>query len=155
MPPPRGRPVDATACVDASFGQNKKTRRSHSGHLIFVNRAPIIWFSKKQTTIETSAFSAEFIALKSCVEAITCLRFKLRMFGMPIRENAATHVLCDNESVVKNAALLESTLNKKHNSNACHFVRWQVAAGTVSLAWIESHNNLADAFTKHLSAQTR
>ena len=56
-----------TAFVDASFAQNKKTRKSHTGFLIFVNRAPIIWFSKRQSTVETSAFSAEFIALKACL----------------------------------------------------------------------------------------
>ena len=46
MPRPRGQSVSMTAFVDASFAQNKKTRKSHTGFLIFVNRALIIWFSK-------------------------------------------------------------------------------------------------------------
>ena len=46
-PIPRGLPVYKTAFVDASFAQNKKTRKSHTGFIIFVNRAPIIWFSKR------------------------------------------------------------------------------------------------------------
>ena len=76
MPRPRGRSVNMTAFVDASFAQNKKTRKSHTGFLIFVNRAPIIWFSKRQSTVETSSFSAEFIALKACLQSIEGLRFK-------------------------------------------------------------------------------
>ena len=41
MPIPSGVGVSITAFVDASFAQNKKTRKSHSGFIIFVNRAPI------------------------------------------------------------------------------------------------------------------
>ena len=45
-PKPRGRCVQITAYVDASHAANKLTRWSHTGFIIFVNRAPIIWFSK-------------------------------------------------------------------------------------------------------------
>ena len=65
MPKPRGWSVATTAFVDTSFATNKKTRISHSGFLLFVNRAPIAWFSKRQSTVETSTFSAEFMAMKS------------------------------------------------------------------------------------------
>ena len=47
MPTPRGRSVTMTAFVDASHAANKVTRRSHSGYIIFVNRAPILWYSKR------------------------------------------------------------------------------------------------------------
>ena len=42
MPRPRGRPVKITAFVDASHAGDKRTRRSITGYIIFVNRAPII-----------------------------------------------------------------------------------------------------------------
>ena len=58
MPPPRGRPVVVTAFVDASHAANQKTRRSHTGYLIFINRAPILWYSKRQNTVEASTFSS-------------------------------------------------------------------------------------------------
>mmetsp|Transcript_2051 Transcript_2051/g.2905 ORF Transcript_2051/g.2905 Transcript_2051/m.2905 type:complete len:179 (-) Transcript_2051:552-1088(-) len=89
---PKGKPVVTKAFVDASFGSNKVTRRLHTGFIIFVNRAPIKWFSRKQPTIESSAFSAEYIALKTCVEEIEHIRYKLRMFGVPILEDEATNV---------------------------------------------------------------
>ena len=153
MPRPRGRPVSSTAFVDASFAANKKTRKSHSGFIIFVNRAPIEWFSKRQSTVETSTFSAEFIAMKSCLMAIESLRFKLRIFGIPFE--GPTHVYCDNERVVLNSSKVESTLDKKHNSVAYHYIRNAVAANVISVAWIEGKENLADAFTKRLAAPTR
>lgn len=153
MPMPRGRSVTTTAFVDASHAANKVTRRSHSGFIIFVNRAPIIWYSKRQATVESSTFSAEFIAMKACVEAVQALRFKLRMFGVAVDE--PTKILCDNESVVKNSTHLESSLNKKHNSIAYHYVRWCVAATVITIGWVNTHENIADAMTKRLPVATR
>jgi len=46
-------------------------------------------------------------------------------------------------------------LNKKHSSIAYHAVRWSVAAGVLRVGWVNTHENIADAFTKRLSAQKR
>ena len=153
MPKPRGRMVRITSFVDASHAANKVTRRSHTGFLIFVNRAPIIWYSKKQSTVESSTFSSEFIAMKTCMEHIVSLRFKLRMFGIPI--DGPADVLCDNLSVVKNSSKIESTLNKKHSQIAYHAVRWSVAANVLRVGWIDGKKNLADAMTKRLPVVKR
>ena len=91
--------------------------------------------------------------MKSCVNAIESLRFKLRMFGVLI--NGPAHVFCDNEGVVNNSSKVESTLNKKHNSVAYHYVRNAVASSIITVAWVSSHDNLADAFTKRLTEVTR
>ncbi|KAI2500081.1 Reverse transcriptase (RNA-dependent DNA polymerase) [Fragilaria crotonensis] len=155
MPRPRGRNVITVAYVDASHAANKQTRRSHTGYVIFINRAPIIWYSKRQQTVETSTFSAEFIALKTCLEAIEHLRFKLRCFGIPMPKAEPTYVFCDNESVVKNTTSVESTLNKKHSSVAYHHCRWSTAAGIITLAHIRTDLNIADCFTKRLPSAKR
>jgi hypothetical protein len=47
MPEPRGHPVTMTAFVDANHTGNVITRCSHSGIIIFVQNAPIIWFSNR------------------------------------------------------------------------------------------------------------
>eukprot|EP00978_Attheya_sp_CCMP212_P000550 scaffold1076_cov32-Attheya_sp.AAC.2 len=155
MPRARGRSVTTTAFVDASHAANKKTRKSHTGFLIFLNRAPVIFYSKRQQTVEASTFSSEFIAMKACIEAIESLRFKLRMFGVPLPRGEPTHVFCDNKSVLRNSTSIESTLNKKHSSIAYHYTRWNSAASLVSVAWINTQDNLADAFTKRLSEMVR
>ena len=93
--------------------------------------------------------------MKTCIEACQHLRFKLRMFGVPMDEGHATHILCDNESVVNNSTRLESVLNKKHNSIAYHYTRWNVAAGVIQVAWVNGKENLADPFTKRLAAMVR
>ena len=75
------------------------------------------------------------------------------MFGVPI--DGATSVFCDNEAVYKNTVLPESTLNKKHHSIDYHRFREDVAAKTIRVAKEGTLNNLADLFTKLMSAARR
>ena len=153
MPAPRGNAMSTHCFVDASHGSDRATRRSQTGILIFCNRAPIIWFSKRQNTVEASTFGSEFQALKNAVELIESLRYKLRMFGVPIE--GASNVFCDNEAVYKNTSLPESTLKKKHHSIAYHRCREAVAAGTVRVAKEGTQTNLSDLFTKLLPQPRR
>ena len=102
MPKPRGRMVKVTSFVDAAHAANKVDRKSHTGYMIFINRAPIIWHSKRQNTVGPSTLTSEFIALKACMERVIGIRFKLRMFGIPI--DGTADILCDNQSVVKNSS---------------------------------------------------
>jgi hypothetical protein len=116
--------------------------------MIFVQTAPIIWYSKRQNTIETSTFGSEFIAMKIAIEQVEALRYKLRMMGIPIA--GPCNVFCDNRSVFDNSTKPESVCNKKHNSIAYHRTREAQAAGTVRLAWESGETNCSDLFTKLL-----
>jgi hypothetical protein len=118
-----------------------------------VNSAPIMWFSKRQNTVETSTFGSEFVAMKIAVELIEALRYKLRMFGIPIEGPAS--VFCDNNLGVLNVTVPESTLSKKHNAIAYHRVREAVAAQVMRVAKEPSETNLADLLTKQLPAPQR
>ena len=149
-PEPRGNVVSTHCFVDADHAGNRVTRRSQTGVLIFICRAIIMWYSKRQNTVETSTFGSEFIAMRIAVELIEALRYKLRMFGIPI--DGPTNVFCDNEAVTKNARLPESTLTKKHNAIAYHRTREAVAAGTIRVAKEDGDTNLADMLTKPLTA---
>ena len=150
--PPRGNPVQINAFVDADHAGDRLTRRSHTGIIIFLNKAPIIWFSKRQNTVETSTFGSEFVAMKICTEMVEGLRYKLRMFGIPMEGPA--NVYCDNDAVVKNATVPESTLKKKHNAIAYHRVREAIAAGTIRITKEHTSTNLADILTKLLPSPT-
>ena len=153
MPEPRGKEVDITVFVDADHAGNRVTRRSHTGVIIFVNMAPVIWYSKRQNTVETSTFGSEFIALRIALELTEALRYKLRMFGVPI--SGPARILCDNKSVVDSSSYPESRLKKKHCSIAYHRIREAVAAGTILIYFERSATNLADLLTKPLVAAKR
>jgi hypothetical protein len=64
--------------------------------------------------VETSTFGSEFVAMKTAVELVEALRYKLRMFGVPVA--GPTSVFCDNNAVVLNSSIPESTLSKKDNA---------------------------------------
>ena len=126
MPTPRGKSVCISCFVDANHAGNVITRRSHTGILIYVQNAPIIWFSKRQNTVESSSFGNEFVALWIANDLLMALLYKIRMFGVPI--DGPANVFCDNSGVVKNTSIQESTLVKKHNAINYHAIRevvWQ------------------------------
>ena len=95
----RGKPMFMTAFVDAVHAGCRLTCHSHSGILIFVNWAPILWFSKRQVMVEASTFGSELFAMRLVIEMIEGLWYKLWMMGVPI--DGLTKIYCDNESVVK------------------------------------------------------
>ena len=135
--------------MDSDHAGDKITRRSHTGILLYINSAPISWYSKKQTTVESSTYGSEFVALRLASEQIISLRYKLRMFGIPI--NGYANVFCDNESVFKNASFAESRLKKKHNSICFHRVRECVASMILMPFKVGTNFNLSDILTKSLS----
>ena len=145
-PPPRGREAVLRVFVDSDHAGESLTRRSRTGYLLYLNMAPILWYSKKQGTIETSVFGAEFVAMKVATEVARGMRYKLRMMGIPVHE--PTFMYGDNMSVIKNTQRPESTLSKKSNSICYHFIRESVAMGETLTAHVRSEDNPADICTK-------
>ena len=152
-PEPRGLPVQINCFVDADHAGDRVTRRSQTGVLIYLNMAPIIWYSKRQTTVETSTFGSEFVALKTATEMIIALRYKLRMFGIPI--DGPANVMCDNEAVFKSSSIADSRLKKKSQSICYHKCREAVAAGIQMVYKEITDTNLADILTKALGPVKR
>ena len=103
---------------------------------------PIVWFSKKQNTVESSTFGSEFVAMRIAKDLVVALRYKCRMFGIPI--DGPTDVMCDNQGVVNN------TLGKKHNAINYHVVREAAAAEIIRVLKEDTETNLADLLTKFL-----
>ena len=120
MPKPCGPSMTMRVFVDADHAGDLLTRRSRTGFIVFLNGAPIYWSSKKQTSCETSTFGSEFVAMKQATEYIRGLRYKLRMMGITVDEPA--FVFGDNQSVLANTTSPGSTLKKKTDAIAYHFV---------------------------------
>lgn len=148
MPEPLGKPVATSTFVDANHASNVVTRRSHSGIFMFVNNALIDQFSKRQNTVESSTYGSELVAMRIARDKIVALRIKLKSIGTPLL--GPTNVFCDNQGVVKNTSIPESTLSKKHNSINYHVVRESVAAGILRVGKEDTSTNIADAATKLL-----
>ena len=145
-PKARGKEVDLRLYVDSDHAGDKMVRRSRTGFFIFMNMAPIMWYTKRQATIETSVFGAEFVAMKTGMEAVRGLRYKLRMMGVPL--SGPTYLYGDNMSVIHNTSKPESSLKKKSNSICYHAVREAVAMGELLTTHIPTQHNPADLATK-------
>ena len=153
MPEPLGCEMIITVYVDADLAGNKLTRRSRTGFIVFLNQAPVYWYSKKQGCIETGTFGAEFMAMKTCCEYVRGLRYKLRMFGIPVLQPA--FIYGDNQAVLKNTTIPESTLNKKCQSIAYHMIREGVARKEWLTGYVPSEHNPSDTQTKTVPAGTK
>jgi hypothetical protein len=93
------------------------------------------------------------VALRTGMEMVKGLRYKLRMMGIPIE--GSTSVFCDNKSVVTSTSVPESTLNKKHLGICYHSVREAIAARIMRVTHIDGKFNLADCLTKLLAAAVK
>ena len=149
-PEPRGRTVRVSCFVDADHAGCRITRRSHTGMLIFCNRSPILWFSERQTTVESSTFGSEIVAMRIAVEMTEGLQCKLRMMGVPV--DGSADVYCDDESVVKNTSRPESPLKKKHQAVSWHCTREACAGSILRMAKEDTKTNVGDPFTKSFNA---
>ena len=86
--------------------------------------------------------------MKNCCEYIRGLRYKLRMMGITVEVPA--YIEGDNQSVLANTTTPESTLKKKSQSIAYHFVREGAARGEWRTTYVNAHENEADLLTKQL-----
>ena len=147
-----GKEFIIRAFVDADFAGDSLTRRSRTGFVVYLNGAPIFWFSKKQSSLETSSFGSEFVAMRQCCEYLRGLRYKLRMMGIPVQNPC--FIYGDNQSVLWNTSVPDSMIKKKTASVSYHFVREGVSADEWRTAYINTKDNPSDILTKNLPAGT-
>lgn len=75
------------------------------------------------------------------------------MFCVPI--DGPANVFCDNNGVVKNTTIPELMLAKEHNAINYHAIREAVTALILRVGKEDGMTNLADLFTKVLTADRR
>ena len=143
-----GKDIVTRCFVDVDHARDKLSQRSRTGFIIFVNGAPVVWYSKRQATIETSTSDQEFVAAKVATKTICGLRYKLTMLGVPIEGPA--YFFGDNMSVITNIAVPEFVLRKKSNMIAYHCVREAVGMKEVLPAYVNTKSNTSDILTKVL-----
>eukprot|EP00957_Ditylum_brightwellii_P208920 15359543-Ditylum_brightwellii.AAC.1 len=87
--------------------------------------------SKQQSVVETSAYGAEFMAIKTAVEEVMALRYMLRCLGVKVTK--PTQILGNNHSVVLNSTIPSSLLKNKHIDISYHMAREAMVAKIVHL----------------------
>jgi hypothetical protein len=64
-PVPRGKEVDFRLFLESDHTGEQFTIRSRTGFIVYLNMAPLVWFSKRQPAVESSVFGAEFVVMKN------------------------------------------------------------------------------------------
>ena len=103
---------------------------------------------QEKSSCEVSKYGSELTATKQAVEYVRGLRYKLRMMGISCEDPA--FVYSDNKLMLANTSIPGSTLKKKMNSLSYHFIREGCARDEWRTAYVNTHFNLADLFTKCL-----
>ena len=103
IPRPLGKEVQTTTFVDANLHHDLISGRSVTGILHLLNKTPIDWYSKLQSTVETATFGSEYVAARTATEQIIDLRITLRYLGVPVR--GTSMMFGDNETVVNTASV--------------------------------------------------
>jgi hypothetical protein len=84
--------------------------------------------------------------MKQCCDYLRGLRYKLWMMGIPCESPA--YILGDNQSELANTTIPDSTLKKKNQSIAYHFIREGAARDEWRTLHVDKHNNEADLLIK-------
>ena len=110
------------------------------------------WISKRQSTIASSTYAAEFSALRTATEEAVNIRYCLRCLGVnvPYDRTCPTKIFGDNLSVILSASNPRHDLSKKHVAISFHVVREAIAAGIIEPYWLKGEHNMSDIMTKQI-----
>ena len=123
--------------------------KSTSGYVEYLTGAPIIWSSKRQTTIATSTTEAEYIGQFNAMKHMVYLDHFLTELSIP--HSTPMTLFTDNQSAQATAHNPEFHSRLKHIDIAYHYQRELVEQGRVQLVHIPSAKMTADGLTKPLS----
>ncbi|XP_042972981.1 uncharacterized protein LOC122304782, partial [Carya illinoinensis] len=142
---PKHTSFDLISYTDADYAGCKIDRKSTSGACHFLGHALVSWFSKKQNSVALSTAEAEYVAAGSCCAQVLYMKqqledFKLMYNHIPIK--------CDNTSAINLSKNPIQHSRTKHIEIRYHFLRDHVQKGDIMLEFTNTHDQLADIFTK-------
>ncbi|KAG8471832.1 hypothetical protein CXB51_036626 [Gossypium anomalum] len=142
--------LDLVGYSDANWGTDVDDRRSTTGFCVFLGGNPVAWGSKKQKVVSRSTAEAEYRGLAHTVTEMVWLESLLSELHISPTRKAA--VWCDNSGAVAVSANPVLHLKFKHAELNLFFVRERVAAGRLQVGYVPAQEQIADVFTKPLSA---
>jgi hypothetical protein len=111
----------------------------------------VSWASKKQNSVALSTAEAEYIAADHCCAQLLWMRQTLRDYGYKLSK---VPLLCDNEGAIRMANNPVEHSRTKHIDIRYHFLRDHQQKGDIEIAYVNTHNELANIFTKPLDDKT-
>jgi hypothetical protein len=138
-----------SAYVDASWADDKDSRRSRFGYAVYLGTNLLEWKSKLHACITLSTAESEYVAATEACKTIVWLRNTL--IEMNIAQDGPTRVFEDNKACILMASNRMITGRNKHMELKQHFVRSMVLCDKVKLEYIGTKLQRADILTKNLA----
>ena len=132
--------------IDSDFANDKETRISVYGYVIYFSGVPVAWKSKSMRSVVLSATEAEYVASS---EAVKEIKFVYQLLeSMDVKVPLPIKVRVDNIGtiwLVNNSGVSERT---KHVDTRAHFVRAYMINEVVTIEFIKSNENISDIMMK-------
>ena len=84
IPEPRVKSMFVRIFVHAEHSEDKVSRKSQTGILMFCNKASVMCSRKKQNLVHTLKFGSELTAMNQDMDMTQALGYKLIIFEVPI-----------------------------------------------------------------------
>ena len=131
--------------VDSDYAGDLDKRRSTTGYLFTLARAPVSWKSTLQSTVALSTTEAEYMAVSEAVKETIWLKGLLEDLGVV---QSRINLFCDSQSAIHLAKNQVYHSRTKHIDVRYHFVREIFEEGKILLQKIATTENPADMMTK-------
>ena len=136
---------------DASYGEDRKDRKSTSGYLFIKAQAPIAWKSKKQPIVSLSSMEAEYIALTAATkEALWLRKLEKEIERKKENDEVKIRIYEDNQSAIKTANDEIHNERSKHIDIRYHFIRERIKRKEIEIKYLKTEDMIADILTKGL-----
>jgi hypothetical protein len=112
-----------------------------------LNGSPVSWTSKKQTTVAVSTMEAEYMALSDASREAIARMQQLSELRCDIPPPT---LLSDNQGALDIAENPTNFQRAKHIDIRFHFIRHALLNDSISIHYIPTSDNPADALTKAL-----
>ncbi|CDW60917.1 hypothetical protein TTRE_0000932101 [Trichuris trichiura] len=106
--------------------------------------------SKKKQCAASCTMEAEYVALAVAVNEAKWLTMMSEELGLKERLQMPVVMLCDSQAAIKFASNRNEKTRTRHIDIVYHVARDAVQSRTVSIAYVHSNRNVADALTKGL-----
>ncbi|QRW09844.1 Copia protein [Ceratobasidium sp. AG-Ba] len=144
------KPFYEVAYSDSDFA-TQHLRKSISGCVIILAGAAVCWLSKRQNSVALSTMEAETVGCHHTARELIAIRQFLDDIGIKYPSAVPSPILCDNQAAIESAHNPTNKPRTKHIDVPYNFVRDEVNKKTITVSFIPSKENLADAFTKALN----
>ncbi|KAG7593962.1 GAG-pre-integrase domain [Arabidopsis thaliana x Arabidopsis arenosa] len=141
-------PLQVNAFCDSDYNSCPNSRRSLTGYMIMIGDSPVTWKTKKQSRVSLSSAEAEYRAMAMTCKELLWLKEILEFLG--VHHSTSMQLYCDSKAALHIAANPVFHERTKHIESDCHFVRDEVTSGNIATAYISTHDQPADIFTKAL-----